>query len=507
MHGLVHGWRLLGDARRLARHGILRPFERHADVPASFRLLLRLLRLFSGAPATPDYAGGLRACGPAAIKLGQALATRPDLVGDEAAADLAQLQDDLPPAPWPEVEYELDSALKGGWRAHFRHIEPIPLGAASIAQVHRAELPDGTTVALKLLRPGIEVQFQAAIASYAWAATELARLGGEFARLKPRVVLETFRQWTMAELDLRREAGNASELREALRTTPGIGVPAIFWAQTTRRTLAMEWVDGVKLTDREAVARLPVDRAALAARIVRAFLQQAIGQGFFHADLHQGNLLLSADGRLVLVDFGIMGRLDRRARVYLAEILHGLIVGNYRRVAEIHFEAGYVPPHHDLHAFATALRAVGEPIRGRHARDISIAGLLDGLFAITREFDMAVQPHLLLLQKTMVTVEGVALGLDPQVNMWDIARPYVGGWMRDEMGPEARLADSVLGTARLFGRLPAIARRLVRELPPESAAPPLPPLPPLPEHRPGRLPWFALGLLLGALSVYAIWVS
>ncbi len=499
MLGVIHGWRLLGDARRLARHGALRPFERHADAPASVRLLCRALRLFANAPTVPDYAAGLQSCGPAAIKLGQALATRPDLVGERVAADLAQLQDDLPPAPWPEVERELDLALPGGWRAHFRHIEPIPVGAASIAQVHRAERADGGKIALKILRPGVEEKFQAAIASYAWAAAHLERLGGEFARLKPRVVIETFRHWTMAELDLRREAGNASELRDALRSSPEIAVPAILWEATTRRTLAMEWMEGVKLTDRAAVERLAVDRPALAAHIVRAFLHQAIGQGFFHADLHQGNLLLTADGRLVLVDFGIMGRLDRRARVYLAEILHGLIVGNYRRVAEIHFEAGYVPPHHDIAAFATALRAVGEPIRGRHARDISIANLLDGLFAVTREFDMAVQPHLLLLQKTMVMVEGVALGLDPEVNMWEIARPYVAGWMRDELGPEARLADSLLGTASLIGRLPGLAQRFLRQLPPESAAPPPPPLPPLPASRSNRLLWFVFGLLLGAL--------
>lgn len=502
MLGLVHGWRLAGDARRLARHGVLRPLEAHADVPASIRLLFRLLRLGTFAPAIPDYAGGLKSCGPAMVKLGQILATRPDLVGEQAATDLTQLQDDLPAVPWPQIEQELDVTLAGGWRAHFQAIDPVPIGSASIAQVHRALLPDGTAVALKVLRPGIEARFQAAIASYAWAAAHLERLGGEFARLKPRVVIETFRHWTLAELDLRREAGNASELRESLRAEPGIQVPAILWGQTTRRTLAMEWVDGVKLTDRQAIDALPIDRPTIAAHLVRGFLHQAIGQGFFHADLHQGNILLTGDGQLVLVDFGIMGRLDRRARIYLAEILYGLIVGNYRRVAEIHFEAGYVPPHHDIAAFATALRAVGEPIRGRHANDISVANLLDGLFAITREFDMVVQPHLLLLQKTMVMVEGVALSLDPKVNMWDLTQPYVQRWMRDELGPEARLADALLGQARVLGRLPQLAQRFVRQLPPESAAPPLPPLPPLPESRPGRLRWLVVGLLLGALLMW-----
>ena len=498
MSGLAHGWRLAGDARRLARHGVLRPFETHPEVPPPARLLARLLRLGTGAPLRPDYAGGLKNCGPAAVKLGQALATRPDLVGEAAARDLLKLQDDLPPAPWSAVEAELNMALPGGWRAHFQSIAEIPAGAASIAQVHRAVALDGRPVALKLLRPGVEREFQQALQSYAWAAERLERLGGEFGRLKPRVVIETFRQWTMAELDLRREAGNASELAEAVRGAPRIRVPAVVWEQTTRRTLAMEWVDGIKLTDSAAVVASGADRKRLAAALVRGFLAQAIGSGFFHADLHQGNILLTADGELVLIDFGIMGRLDRRARVYLAEILYGLITGNYRRVAEIHFEAGYVPPHHDIGAFATALRAVGEPIRGRSARDISVANLLDGLFAITRQFDMGVQPHLLLLQKTMVTVEGVALSLDPQVNMWDVAEPYVRSWIRDELGPEAKAADALIANVRLLKRLPGLAQRLVRQLPPESAAPPLPPLPPLPESKPARLPWLLLGAALGA---------
>jgi ubiquinone biosynthesis protein len=496
---VTHGWRLLGDARRLARHGVLRPFETNPDVPAPARLAAQLLRLGSGAPLEPDYAGGLRACGPAAVKLGQALATRPDLVSPKAAEDLRRLQDDLPPEPWARIEQELDAALPGGWRAHLAEVSEVPAGAASIAQVHRARTHDGRAIALKILRPGVEQAFAEALATYAWAAARLERMGGEFARLRPMVVVETFRQWTLAELDLRREAGNASELAEAVRGEPGITVPAVHWDLTTRRTLALEWVEGIKLTDLAAVEASGADRKALAATLVRGFLAQAIGGGFFHADLHQGNILLRADGQLTLIDFGIMGRLDRRARVYLAEILYGLIVGDYRRVAEIHFEAGYVPAYHDPGAFATALRAVGEPIRGRDTRDISVANLLDGLFAITRSFDMAVQPHLLLLQKTMVMVEGVALSLDPEVNMWDVAGPYVKRWMRDELGPEAKAADGLMRNLRLLARLPELAQRYVRQLPPESAAPPLPPMPLVVETRPARWPWLLGGVLLGGL--------
>ncbi len=498
MGALTHAGRLAGDARRLARHGCLRPFESHPDVPAPARLAAKLLRFGSRAPVTPDFAGGLKACGPAAVKLGQALATRPDLVGVAAAEDLMRLQDDLPPAPWALIEAELNASLPGGWRAHLARISEVPAGAASIAQVHRATTLDGRDIALKVLRPGVEQAFADALASYAWAATRVEAIGGEFARLKPRIVIETFRQWTLTELDLRREAGNASELADAVRGEPGIRVPAVQWDLTTRRTLALEWVDGIKLTDLAAVEASGADRPQLAATLVRGFLAQAIGGGFFHADLHQGNILLTAGGHLTLIDFGIMGRLDRRARVYLAEILYGLIVGDYRRVADIHFEAGYVPAFHDPGAFATALRAVGEPIRGRSTREISVANLLDGLFAITRSFDMPVQPHLLLLQKTMVMVEGVALSLDPKVNMWDVASPYVKGWIRDELGPEAKAADALIANIRLLRRLPALAQRFVRELPAESAAPPSVPLPLIVVPGRSRWPALLLGLALGA---------
>jgi ubiquinone biosynthesis protein len=492
-----HAARLLSDARRLARAGALRPFETLADVPGPLRLLARALRFGAGAPLAPDYAGGLKACGPAAVKLGQALATRPDLVGEAVAADLRRLQDDLEPVPWPMIAAELDRALAGGWRAHFREIEEKPAGSASVAQVHKAVTHGGAQVALKVLRPGIEERFRRDLASYAWAADRLEALGGEFARLRPRQVMATFQQWTFAELDLRREAGNASELREAVRGAPDVMVPRVFWEHTTRRTLALEWVDGVKLTDLAAVAASGADRRRLARAVVDGFLAQAIGRGFFHADLHQGNLMLASDGRIALLDFGIMGRLDRRARVYLAEILYGLIVGDYARVADIHFEAGYVPAWHDRGEFATALRAVGEPIRGRATAEISVGGLLDGLFAITRSFDMETQPHLLLLQKTMVMVEGVASALDPDINMWEAASPYVKRWIRDELGPEAKAADRILRNLGLLSAVPGVARRLIASLPVESAAPPGIPLPPLPPPRPARWPWALGGLLAG----------
>ncbi len=507
---VVHGLRLLRWGRVLASHGALRDIEASAAAPPGLRRIARIARFGSFAPKVPDYAGALAALGPAAIKLGQALATRPDFIGMAAAADLARLQDALPPLPFERLESGLDAALGSPWRSLFASIDPVAVGAASIAQVHRGVTTDGRAVAVKLLRPDIEADFARAIDTYEWAAARLERQGGEFARLRPRQVIALFKSWTLAELDLRREAASASELKAAMAAEPDFIVPAVDWARTGRRVLTIDWIDGVKLSDRAAVDALDVDRRALAATMVRSFLRQAIADGFFHADMHQGNLFVVPGphwrAKIGVIDFGIMGRLDRRARVYLAEILYGLLIGDYARVAEIHFEAGYVPPHHNRHEFATALRAVGEPIRGLAARDISIANLLDGLFAITRSFDMAVQPHLLLLQKTMVMVEGVALTLDPDVNMWEVAEPFVRDWIRGELGPLSRGIDAVVLGARSLAELPRIFRQLVAKVPTEGAAPPALPLTdePVPEVRVRarvRLGWLAAPLVAGGAAL------
>jgi ubiquinone biosynthesis protein len=424
----------------------------------------------------PEYAHAFEALGPAAIKFGQALATRPDLVGPEAAADLLRLQDNLPPAPFEEVRKAIEQALGKPIEELFQSLDPEPIGAASIAQVHRAVTSDGRQVAVKVLRPGVEEEFAKALDTYEWAAAQAEALGTELQRLRPRLVIATFKQWTMRELDLRREAASASELAEGMEAEPGYCVPSIDWQRTARRVMTLEWIDGIKVSRRDELIAAGHDVKALAARLVRAFLRQAISEGFFHADMHQGNLLVRPDGAIVAIDFGIMGRIDRRARMWLAEILYGLITGNYERVAEIHFEAGYVPPHHNLAEFTTALRAVGEPIRGLPVKDISIGNMLDGLFAITRDFDMPTQPHLLLLQKTMVMVEGVAQTLDPDINMWETAGPFVKEWIRTEIGPEAWAADRIVEFGRTLALIPDLIRRLDHQFPRPGAAPPPPPL-------------------------------
>lgn len=474
---ITHIARLLSWGRILARHGALRIIEDAPTTPGPVRRLCRIARFGASVPAVPDYAGAFRAIGPAAIKLGQTLATRPDLVGDEAARNLLALQDSLPPVPFAAIRAEIETAFARPLGDLYAHVEEDPVGAASIAQVHRAALHDGTPVAIKVLRPGIRDKFARDIATYEWAAAHLEALGGEVARLRPRLIIANFRRWTLRELDLRREAASSSELADVMAGVERYRVPTIDWDRTCGSVLTMEWVDGVKVSDHDALRAGGHDLPELARRLVIAFLTQAIHAGYFHADMHQGNLFIQDDGTIAAIDFGIMGRINRQARVWLGEILHGLTTGNYRRVAEIHFEAQYVPSYHSVEEFATALRAVGEPMRGKPVKDLSVGQMLDGLFAITRDFDMVTQPHLLLLQKTMVMVEGLATSLDPEINMWDVSGPFVSSWMRDELGPEAAIAERVQGFAKTLRRLPDVIDRLESMVPTVGAAPEPPPLP------------------------------
>jgi ubiquinone biosynthesis protein len=501
-------WRLLKWGRTLARHGALRGIEQDPMTPPPVRRLARIARFGARIPPTPEYATALVAIGPAAIKLGQALSTRPDLVGERAAENLSQLQDDLPPAPFRLIKQTIEQSFGVPLESLYSEFDERPVGAASIAQVHRAITTEGREVAVKVLRPGIEEELTKAIDTYEWAAAHVEAYGGEAQRLRPRLVVAQFKQWTARELDLQREAASASELRENMVAEPGYYVPDIDWRRTARRVLTMEWLDGIKLNDREGLIAAGQDCEKLAATLVRAFLRQAVVDGFFHADLHHGNLFALADGRIAAIDFGIMGRIDRRARVWLAEILYGLITGDYRRVAEIHFEAQYVPPHHSVEEFATALRAAGEPIRGLPVKDISVGRMLESLFSITRDFDMPTQPHLLLLQKSMVMEEGVATALHPDINMWETAEPFLKEWIRSELGPEAYYADRIIDVVRAVKKLPELIDRLDEYYPPRGAAPPPPPLPEIAvvetRNWSGYFAAALFGAIIGALLLFVV---
>ena len=508
----THIFRLLKWGRTLARHGALRGIENDPNTPPPVKRLARIARFGTRQPKVPNYAEAFREIGPAAIKLGQTLATRPDLVGDEAANNLLSLQDSLPPVDFGQIEAAIEASFGQPIDTLFSSIDPEPVGAASIAQVHKGVTTDGREVAIKVLRPGIREKFARDIQTYEWAAAHLESFGGEAARLRPRLTIANFKRWTHSELDLRREAASASELAEATRGIEGYRIPAIDWDRTNGRVMTVEWVDAVKISKVDALKAQGHDLERIAQRLVIAFLTQAIAAGFFHADMHQGNLFVEEDGTIVAIDFGIMGRIDRRARQWLAEILYGLTTGNYARVAEIHFEAQYVPSYHSVGEFATALRAVGEPMRGKPVKDLSVGQMLDGLFAITRDFDMQTQPHLLLLQKTMVMVEGIATQLNPEINMWDTAAPYVRSWIRDELGPESAVADRIKEDTDTLFRLPGLIRRLEDKFPPKGGAPEPPPLPDIPlitDRRErasgGLIGYFVAGLagagiVLGALA-------
>jgi ubiquinone biosynthesis protein len=495
---VTHIFRLLKWGRILAKHGALRGIEGDPNTPLPVKRLCRVARFGTSQPRVPDYAAAFTAIGPAAIKLGQTLATRPDLIGEEAARNLLTLQDALPPERFDAIRQQIEIGLGGPVEKFFSDIDPEPVGAASIAQVHRAVTTAGKQVAVKVQRPGIDKAFH------------LEALGGEASRLRPRLTIANFKRWTLRELDLRREAASASELADAMKAIDHYEVPAIDWDRTSGKVMTLDWIDGIKISKIDELKAAGHDLSLLAQRLVNAFLRQAISEGFFHADMHQGNLFVKADGTIAAIDFGIMGRINRQARFWLAEILYGLITGNYRRVAEIHFEAQYVPDYHNVDEFATALRAVGEPMRGKPVSELSVGQMLDGLFAITRDFDMQTQPHLLLLQKTMVMVEGVATQLDPGINMWETSGPYIREWMRTELGPEAALADGLRDRVKIVGLIPDIIKRLDDQLPRKGGAPPPPPLPEIPlmwEKRAGSGWWRYLGvaILAAATGAAGMW--
>lgn len=510
---VTHLSRLARWGVTLARRRALVGIENDPNAPAGLRRLVRLARLvtLTGKNGPRDYAGAFRAIGPAAIKLGQSLATRPDLVGEEAANNLLSLQDSLPPVPFAEIKAAIESSFGQPLDKLFSEIDPVPVGAASIAQVHKGVTTDGRKVAIKVLRPGIREKFARDIATYEWAAAHVEAMGGEASRLRPRLTIANFKRWSNSELDLRREAASASELAQEMAGVGGYRIPDIDWDRTNGRVMTIEWIDGVKISRVEELRARGHDLDAISQKLVISFLTQAISLGFFHADMHQGNLFVEDDGTIVAIDFGIMGRIDRRARQWLAEILYGLTTGNYRRVAEIHFEAQYVPSYHSVGEFATALRAVGEPMRGKPVKELSVGQMLDGLFAITRDFDMQTQPHLLLLQKTMVMVEGIATQLNPDINMWDTAAPYVRSWLRDELGPEAALADRLKQDTETLLRLPGLIRRVEEMFPPKGGAPEAPPLPDIPlitDKRQGvsLIGYIAAGLT-GAGAMWALFAS
>lgn len=449
----------------LAREGALSLADNEA-LPPVMRTGVRLGRLFErgdvrGSGRAERLSKALHRLGPTYVKIGQTLATRPDIVGPQIAADLSVLQDKMEPFDPALVPGLLREAL-GEKAEALTDISP-PIAAASIAQVHKAVLTDETgrrAVAVKLLRPGIHHRFRADIASQYAGARLAEALIPPLRRLRPVDVVATLDRSARLELDLRMEAAAISEMGDNIRNDTGFAIPRVMWDQTAGTVLTTSWVDGIPIRELAALDAAGIDRKALAANLLQAFLRHTIRDGFFHADLHPGNLFADPKTNgIIAVDFGIMGRLSRRERRFLAEILYGFITRNYRLIAERHFEIGYVPRHQSVDEFALALRAIGEPQHGRRVADISMARVLGQLFSTTELFEMQTRPELILLQKSMVLVEGVSRTIDPELDIWTLSEPIVSEWVRRSAGPLGRLEalkENFDTAVETFGRLPAI---------------------------------------------------
>jgi len=468
--GLTHVARLTRAAYVFAREGVFGVVD-PALVPPPGQLLLRMARLIErrGARSGPRLTRALTRLGPAYLKLGQFLATRPDVVGVVVARDLESLQDRLPPFSQSEAETVIATSLERPVAQVFASFGPS-VAAASIAQVHRGEVEkDGVRqqVAVKVLRPNVAARFHRDLGDFFYVASKAERYSAEARRLRLVEIINTMSRSVAMEMDLRLEAAALSEMAENTRNDPDFRVPTVDWDRTTNNVLTMEWIDGIALNDHARLAQSQVDLPDLGRKVIQSFLRHALRDGFFHADMHPGNLFLDDSGRLVAVDFGIMGRLGLKERRFLAEILLGFITRDYRRVAEVHFEAGYVPGHHSVENFAQAIRAIGEPIHNRTAEEISMAKLLTLLLEVTGLFDMQTRPELILLQKTMVVVEGVARSFDPKLDIWTVAGPVVREWIERNLGPIGKIQGAMAGAGELgkaLSGLPAIASRSVAVL-------------------------------------------
>ena len=455
---------------RLARAGFVFAREgvfAQADVtllpiPAQTGIkLARLIERPTNDATIGRLAIALTRLGPAYVKLGQFLATRPDVVGTALARDLESLQDKMPPFPQAEAEAVVQNALGRPVSAVYASFGP-PVAAASIAQVHRATVntpDDARPVAVKVLRPNVERRFRADLDAFTFAARNAENLSAEARRLRLIETVDTLRRSVAIEMDLRLEAAALSEMTENTKADPDFRVPAVDWDRTGKYVLTLEWIDGTPLHYRAALEAKGFDLKHLSRAVIQTFLRHALRDGFFHADMHPGNLFVDDAGTLTFVDFGIMGRLGPKERRFLAEILYGFITRNYQRTAEVHFEAGYVPAHHSVENFAQAIRAIGEPIHNRAADEISMAKLLMLLFEVTGLFDMRTRPELLLLQKTMVVVEGVARSLDPKLDMWTVSEPVVREWIERHLGPAGRIEDAAQGATTFLAGVPSLMTR------------------------------------------------
>ena len=449
--------------RKLSTSGAISSIYEIYNPPIGIKILFYIIgfnlkekKIKNNLTAGAKLCNALQEMGTTFIKLGQFLATRPDIIGENISKDLEKLQDKLPAFDISEAKNILRKELE---LENFNHIKNFsePVAAASIAQVHFATILDSNQekeVAIKILRPNIEKIFNEELDALMLLAYIAQSFIKKTKRLKLVEVVQLLREITNVEMDLRFEAAAANELKENTINDAGFKVPKVYWNQTSKRILCLDKINGNSIREVENLRLSNINTKKLAKDIIQHFLKHAIRDGFFHADMHQGNLFVTKNGDIVAVDFGIMGRLDKNNKKYLAEILYGFIQRDYKKVAEVHFLAGLVSKNESKDEFAQALRSIGEPIFGQSAKNISGAKLLAQLFEITEKFNMQTQIQLLLLQKTMVVVEGVSRKLDPEINIWDVSKPILENWLREHKDPINKASEIVYETSEVFKRLP-----------------------------------------------------
>lgn len=506
MRGPHNIWRLIRTLATMERTGAIGVVLAASDAPRGVRIAARILGWpfkplgLRGDPSLPPVTRALTALGPAYIKFGQILSTRPDIVGNELSEQLKYLQDQLPPFPVAVARKMIEDELGQPVDTIFSEFSE-PVAAASIAQVHKARLADdGRLVAVKVLRPGIEKAFRKDIDAFYLIAQTIEILAPFARRLRPTDVIRHFEGVVMGELDFRLESSAAAEFAANTAGDKGFQVPRPVWAYSGRQVMTLDWAEGIGMNDNAAIDAAGLDRRVLGERVLQLFLNHALRDGYFHGDMHQGNLKVATNGDIIAYDFGIMGRIDEYTRRVYAEILFGFIRKDYRRVAEVHFEAGYVPADRDIDEFARALRAVGEPIFGMDADRISMARLLSYLFEVTERFGMETRTELILLQRTMVVVEGVARGLDSRINIWEAAQPVVEGYIAKNVGPRALLRDlrrTAIVLARFGPKLPGLVEAALIA---QATGPK-----PLPADRNWR-PFWAV-LTGAALLAFGVWLG
>ena len=449
--------------RRLSTSGAISSIYEIYQPPISVKILFFIIGFnFQNDEKNKNLSPGLNLCnalqemGTTFIKLGQFLATRPDIIGNEISKELEKLQDKLPPFGLNEAKNILKEELGEKIFSQISNFSE-PIAAASIAQVHFANIQhvnESKKVAIKILRPNIEKVFNEELDALMLLAYIVQSLIKKTKRLKLVEIVHLLHEITNLEMDLRFEAAAANEFHENTKNDIGFMVPKIFWNYTSKKVLCLDRVDGTSIREVDYLKSLNVDLKKLAKNTIQHFLKHAVRDGFFHADMHQGNLFVNKIGDIIPVDFGIMGRLDNNNKRYLAEILYGFIKRDYKKVAEIHFLAGLVSKEVSKEEFAQALRSIGEPIFGQTAKNISGSKLLSQLFEITEKFNMQTQIQLLLLQKTMVVVEGVARKLDPNTNIWDVSKPVLENWLKDIKDPINKAGEVIDNASEIFKKLP-----------------------------------------------------